>query len=551
MTRLNLDAPMSWQSYQSSMAAPDLLGMLSAGADSFDAHLQQAQQATSKTPNDSIPEPPPEPKIESRRSDGEQQPERSASTDASAEHSSKPTESHVDDAASRHSHSSGDRKESGESGTASHADTDRNASQHAHHAKGDADESTETTADAGKATGSAKGRRKHGNNAKSPAAANHDGQDVAAEKATAKSEPATTAPVVSSAQSPEPAPAVPTADPLAVAVVTVDATATHETDATDKAVAANDATAALAAQGAAQSPDGSTIQTAFMTPGENLPGEIGQPVKGNVAGTDMAEGRPARTPAAAGAGRKAGVRQTSRAANENRAANNETQAAENKPDAPLAALDAIPIPVDGDAERSAHRPETAGQATKPEAIDAAKGTAAVQPVVGRGQSTAASQRTSQPQSDGVSSDATERVRFVQRVARAFGAAADGGGSIRLRLHPAELGSLRLELTVRNGVMNARIETDTQAAQAMLTDNLPALKERLAEHQIKVERFDIQWQTESQGGLPQNPGDQSRWQPPSTGTSAHGVAGAGREAEVQPSRQAPARTKAPASFDVVI
>ena len=42
------------------------------------------------------------------------------------------------------------------------------------------------------------------------------------------------------------------------------------------------------------------------------------------------------------------------------------------------------------------------------------------------------------------------MRFVQRVARAFQAVGDGGGSIRLRLRPPDLGSLSLELTVRNG-----------------------------------------------------------------------------------------------------
>ena len=105
-------------------------------------------------------------------------------------------------------------------------------------------------------------------------------------------------------------------------------------------------------------------------------------------------------------------------------------------------------------------------------------------------------------------DQLDRVRFVQRVSRAFEAVGDRGGSIRLRLHPPELGSLRLELTVRNGVMNARVEAETPAARNLLLDHLPALRDRLAEQQIKVERFDVDLMDHSAGGAWQQPPDQS-------------------------------------------
>lgn len=85
---------------------------------------------------------------------------------------------------------------------------------------------------------------------------------------------------------------------------------------------------------------------------------------------------------------------------------------------------------------------------------------------------------------------SERVRFVQRVASAFRSLGDEGGEMRLRLSPPELGSLRLELTVREGVLNARLETETSTARNLLLDNLPALRDRLAEQNIKVEKFDV-------------------------------------------------------------
>ncbi len=84
----------------------------------------------------------------------------------------------------------------------------------------------------------------------------------------------------------------------------------------------------------------------------------------------------------------------------------------------------------------------------------------------------------------------DRVRFVERVARAFRAVGDWGGTIRMRLFPPELGALRLEMTVRHGTVTARLETDNTAAQRILVENLPVLRERLAEHNLRVDRFDV-------------------------------------------------------------
>ena len=89
-----------------------------------------------------------------------------------------------------------------------------------------------------------------------------------------------------------------------------------------------------------------------------------------------------------------------------------------------------------------------------------------------------------------SSGSPQQTRFVQRVTKAFEVAQQRGEPIRLRLHPPELGSLRLEVKVEGNVMLARIETETQSARTLLIDNLPVLRERLAEQNIRVEQFDI-------------------------------------------------------------
>jgi flagellar hook-length control protein FliK len=89
-------------------------------------------------------------------------------------------------------------------------------------------------------------------------------------------------------------------------------------------------------------------------------------------------------------------------------------------------------------------------------------------------------------------------RFIGRVAKAFHTAQERGGTLQLRLSPPELGSIRLELTVKEGVMTAALETETAAARRVLLDHLPALRERLAEQNIRVERFDVDVRREGGG-----------------------------------------------------
>ena len=79
---------------------------------------------------------------------------------------------------------------------------------------------------------------------------------------------------------------------------------------------------------------------------------------------------------------------------------------------------------------------------------------------------------------------------MQRVSRAFQSARSGSNEIQLKLSPPELGTLRLSISVEQGVVSAKVETDTAAARNILLDNLPALKERLAEQDIRVEKFDV-------------------------------------------------------------
>jgi flagellar hook-length control protein FliK len=108
----------------------------------------------------------------------------------------------------------------------------------------------------------------------------------------------------------------------------------------------------------------------------------------------------------------------------------------------------------------------------------------------------------------------EQTRFVQRVAKAFQTAQSRGGELQLRLSPPALGSLKLEIKVQDGVMNARIEAENQNAKNMLVDNLPVLKERLAEQGIVVEKFDVDLMDRQPQGQPDTHQERERRPAPS-------------------------------------
>lgn len=86
----------------------------------------------------------------------------------------------------------------------------------------------------------------------------------------------------------------------------------------------------------------------------------------------------------------------------------------------------------------------------------------------------------------------DRSRFFDRVERAFKSAEQGDGSIRMRLHPSELGSMQLTLEQgESGEWTARIQTETQEAKQTLLEHAGALKERLAGQDFHLARIEVE------------------------------------------------------------
>ena len=84
----------------------------------------------------------------------------------------------------------------------------------------------------------------------------------------------------------------------------------------------------------------------------------------------------------------------------------------------------------------------------------------------------------------------DRARFVLRVEGAMKAAQQRDGKIQVRLSPPDLGSVKIELAMQNGVLSAKLEAETPAARNLLLDSLPALRERLAQQDIRIDKFDV-------------------------------------------------------------
>ena len=130
----------------------------------------------------------------------------------------------------------------------------------------------------------------------------------------------------------------------------------------------------------------------------------------------------------------------------------------------------------------------------------------------------------------------DHARFVNRVARAFQSIGDEGGEVRLRLSPPELGSLRLQVKVQAGALSAHIEADTPQARSVLLENLPILRQRLAEQNIRVDQFDVDLTDRQPGGTPDG----------AAGDSDRQSQQAGEAVQNQSTDEAPAETPASAA-----
>lgn len=119
-------------------------------------------------------------------------------------------------------------------------------------------------------------------------------------------------------------------------------------------------------------------------------------------------------------------------------------------------------------------------------------------------------------------------QVVDQVVTHLAGSQDGESArMRLRLHPAELGSLRLDLIVEGDKVRAHLQAQSQQVQEVLDRNLPQLRDALQQQGLKIDEFrvDVQtgqdhgqgqgfaWRDQQQGHRPQSPWQSDEWAQP--------------------------------------
>ena len=94
--------------------------------------------------------------------------------------------------------------------------------------------------------------------------------------------------------------------------------------------------------------------------------------------------------------------------------------------------------------------------------------------------------------------AYQETKLVQRVLRGVEQLANGGGQVRLRLHPPELGSLQMSLRMEAGQVFAKLEVENSSARDALLNNIQTLRDRLTEQGMRVAAFEVEVSTDSAG-----------------------------------------------------
>ena len=84
----------------------------------------------------------------------------------------------------------------------------------------------------------------------------------------------------------------------------------------------------------------------------------------------------------------------------------------------------------------------------------------------------------------------QHTRLVERVMRGFEQIGNRDGTVRIRLHPPQLGSVQIQIAIEDGSLTANLDVETTAARDALLANVQALKDNLQSVGIEVERFDV-------------------------------------------------------------
>jgi flagellar hook-length control protein FliK len=99
-------------------------------------------------------------------------------------------------------------------------------------------------------------------------------------------------------------------------------------------------------------------------------------------------------------------------------------------------------------------------------------------------------------------------QVIEQAGWALQATYSSGQEMQLQLSPPDLGLLQVSVSVRDGVLSARLEAQNPATRQILADNLPQLKDSLTQQGLAFDRIDVQLAGSSTGWSGSGAGDAS-------------------------------------------
>jgi len=117
------------------------------------------------------------------------------------------------------------------------------------------------------------------------------------------------------------------------------------------------------------------------------------------------------------------------------------------------------------------------------------GPSSFNPVSGPGLTSRAAATSGQAAAPAFGGDAaiSPQLQVAQRL---IAMSTNGTHRARLRLHPPELGHIRIDLTLEHNRVSAALMTETQAAKELLQAHMGQLRQHLAQHGLQLEDFQL-------------------------------------------------------------
>ncbi|WP_417387592.1 flagellar hook-length control protein FliK [Gimesia sp.] len=87
-------------------------------------------------------------------------------------------------------------------------------------------------------------------------------------------------------------------------------------------------------------------------------------------------------------------------------------------------------------------------------------------------------------------------QLVERISTAVKQSHSTGQQLKIRLSPPELGTLQIEVSLKNGEYTAKLEVQNRHAQKVINDNIAQLKEALTKTGVSLDRIDVHINTDA-------------------------------------------------------